>query len=325
MMATIGFMMHLTPDDGQSATQLYTQAGQVLAELEQQGLQEAWITEHHFNEHSLCPAPMTLMAAFLARTKHLKMGAAAVLLGFHEPLAISEQIATLSALYPNRVLMGFAKGGPFESQNKAFNITGDISRAKMLEALPAMRAVLSQDNVSHQGDFYQWQDIEMQPKSAGDLPFFIASSDERAIQLAAKEKYGLMIAQFWPLQKISMNRAAFMKASDGIAPDIMAARGIFIDDDAAQARVKASAFIHDFRAQRAQLWGNHKGPMTGVDDDEMLSRMLVGTVKQVIEQTKAVLATGVTRLAVNPLVTPLNDKASQTLRFLHEVWPACQG
>jgi alkanesulfonate monooxygenase SsuD/methylene tetrahydromethanopterin reductase-like flavin-dependent oxidoreductase (luciferase family) len=100
---------------------------------------------------------MTLMAAFLARTKHLKMGAAAVLLGFHEPLAISEQIATLSALYPNRVLMGFAKGGPFESQNKAFNITGDVSRAKMLEALPAMRAVLSQDNVSHQGDFYQWK------------------------------------------------------------------------------------------------------------------------------------------------------------------------
>jgi hypothetical protein len=49
MMTTIGFMMHLTPDEGQSATQLYTQAGQVLAELEQQGLQEAWITEHHFN------------------------------------------------------------------------------------------------------------------------------------------------------------------------------------------------------------------------------------------------------------------------------------
>ncbi len=34
-MTTIGFMMHLTPDEGQSATQLYTQAGQVLAELEQ--------------------------------------------------------------------------------------------------------------------------------------------------------------------------------------------------------------------------------------------------------------------------------------------------
>lgn len=323
-MKRLGLMMHLTPDEGQSATALYRQAIAVLSELEQQGLQEAWITEHHFNPHSLCPSPMLLMSAFLAGTQQIQLGSAAVLLGFHQPLDVVEQMATLNALYPNRVLMGFAKGGPFESQNKAFGVSGDVSRARMLEALPAMQQLLSGDANSHQGEHYQWQDIDLQPQCDTPVPFFVASSDEQAIQLAAQQGYGLMMAQFWPAQKISHNRQLFKQVSGGVEPDIMAARGVLIGDSSASAREAALSFIHDFRAQRAQIWGNHKGPMTGVSDDELLARMLVGTVDEVIEQTRAALVTGITRLAINPLTTPLLSKQAQAQRFMSEVWPACQ-
>lgn len=323
-MTQLGLMMHLTPDEGQSATHLYQQAGEVLARLEQQGLQEAWITEHHFNAHSLCPSPMLLMSALLAKTQHIKLGSAAVLLGFHQPLDIVEQIATLSALYPDRVLMGFAKGGPFESQNKAFGVAGDVSRARMIEALPAMQALLLGESNTHAGEHYTWQEIDLQPKPASTVPFFVASSDEQAIAQAAGHGFGLMIAQFWPAQKINLNRDTYQRYSGGIAPDIMAARGVLIDNDGQQARDKALAFIHDFRSQRAQIWGNHKGPMTGVSDEDLLARMLVGNVEEVIEQTRGALATGITRLAINPLTTSLLSKAAQAQRFMHEVWPACQ-
>lgn len=320
----LGMMMHLTPEASQTATQLYQQAGEVLAALEQQGLQEAWITEHHFNAHSLCPSPMLLMSALLAKTQHIKLGSAAVLLGFHQPLDIVEQIATLSALYPDRVLMGFAKGGPFESQNKAFGVSGEVSRARMIEALPAMHDLLSGVSDAFTGHYSAWRDIDLQPKPASNVPFFVASSDEQAIAQAAIHGFGLMIAQFWPVQKISTNRDMYLHYSGGLSPDMMAARGVFIDDDRQQARASALAFIHDFRSQRAQIWGNHKGPMVGVDDDELLSRMLVGDVDDVIVQTQAVLATGVTRLAINPLTTSLLSKAAQAQRFIQQVWPQCQ-
>lgn len=322
-MKQLGIMMHLTPDADQPASELYPNAVAMLARLEQHGLQEAWVTEHHFNPHSLCPSPLLLMQSMLAGTQRLRLGSAAILLGFHQPISIAEQITTLSALYPQRVMMGFAKGGPFKSQNEAFAVAGDVSRARMLEALPAMGRLMTSEAHSHQGEHYQWSQINLQPKLTDDVPFFVASGDAQSIALAAAHNYGLMMAQFWPIEKVVQIRQQFLQHAPDSLPDVMAARGVFIADSRAEAEETALAFIHDFRSQRAQIWGKHQGPMTGVEDTELLSRMLVGRVDDVIEQVKMVLRAGVTRLAINPLTMSMSAKELQAMRFIQQVWPQC--
>ncbi|MDD3610493.1 MAG: LLM class flavin-dependent oxidoreductase [Halothiobacillaceae bacterium] len=318
----IGLMLHLTPAPGQSAIATYADFTELVCHAEQLGYHEAWVTEHHFNEHSLCPAPHVLMAHFLARSERIALGSAAILVGFHDPVSVAEEIATLASLAPGRVLAGFAKGGPFEAQNRAFGFDGTVARDRLREAVPAIAALLGGEPVSHTGRHYHWEDIDLHPRNDGPaVPFFIASSDPSTIELAARHGFGLMNAQFWPDEKVRMNGEFWRSSVPGHTPDMMLARGLFIDDDPQRARAQALTHIHDFRARKAQLWGNHKGPLADVPDAVIVERMLAGTAQEVAEKTRALTALGVTRLALNPLSWTMEERHGQIERYAREVMP----
>ena len=318
-----GVMLHLTATPGEDAASVYRHYTEVVRHAEALGLHEAWVTEHHFDARSLGAAPHLLMAHFLAHSQQIKLGSAATLLGFHNPLSIAEELATLSALAPGRVLAGFAKGGPFESQKRAFRIDGDSARQKMLEALPAIAQLLQHGQGAHLGEHYQWETLDLHPRCAA-VPFFIASADAASMTVAAQHDFGLMGAQFWPLARIVRMREAYMQQHlQGRAPDLMLARGLLIDDDAAQAKSLALQRIHDFRAQKARLWGAHKGPMAEMPDDALLDMMLVGTPQDVAQGVLKLRAAGVTRLALNPLTENHAVLTRQLERFVQQVLPLC--
>ena len=319
----LGVMLHLTPQGSQSANQTYAEFTDLIQSIDSMGFDEAWVTEHHFAAYSLTSAPLIMMGHFLAHTRSVKLGAAAVLLGFHNPIEIAEQLATLHSLYPQRVLCGFAKGGPFESQNAAFKMSGDISRAHLEEAVPALMSLLNCESATHTGQYYQWENIELQPKSQFDgSQFLLATSHATTVQLAANLGMGLMSAQFWDAPKIAENIQVYQQYHpQGKKPDMMVARGLFMDDNPQLARDKALHHIESFRVQKSQLWGQHRGPMHHLDQDQLLSRMLCGSIEQVIQQVEELLDLGVTRLALNPLTSNHVCRINQLERFSVEVWP----
>ena len=318
----IGVMLHLTPESGQDANATYRDFTAFVRFVETLGVEEAWVTEHHFQSTSLCPAPHLLMAHFLASTQRLRLGSAATLVGFHEPLLVAEELATLSALYPGRVLAGFARGGPFEAQSRVFGAEGELARARMLEAVPAIERLWLEPEAGHEGAFYHWPAVDMQPR-AQPVPIFLASKDTAAIELAARCGYGLMNAQFWPNARVRLSRELYMQAHPTRqAPDVMLSRGLLLDDDPVRAAQLAIAHVHDFRAQKSQLWGQHQAPIARMDDAELLQNMLVGTPAQVAAQVRELRALGVTRLALNPLSWRHEVRMNLIERFMREVWPA---
>ena len=322
----LGVMLHITPQDEQSPKKTYAEFTELVQTIDTLGFDEAWVTEHHFTPHSLTPAPLLMMSHFLAHTQNIKLGAAAVLLGFHNPIETAEQLAVLNTLHPQRVLCGFAKGGPFESQNATFKMDADSSRARMEEAVPAVLSLLNHPIHSHKGEFYEWQNVSLHPQSPFEnAQFLLATSNPSTIELAANNNMGLMVAQFWPASKIATNIEVYKQFhSANHSPNIMVARGLFIDDDSTIAKQKALAHIHDFRTQKSQLWGKHKGPMHNLTDNQLLSRVLCGTVDEVIEQTKNLFGLGITRLGLNPLTKNHDCRLYQLERFYIDVWRVIQ-
>lgn len=245
---------------------------------------------------------------------------AAVLLGFHNPIEVAEQLATLQNLYPKRVLCGFAKGGPFESQNAVFKTDKNLSRDRMLEALPAVLDLFTKPKASHQGQYYQWQDVELEPRaSIQPQDFYLASSDPVSIELAGRHQMGLMAAQFWPLEKIASNIQQYLTHSNNQSGEFMAARGVFIADHQDDAHHQAWLHIQGLRSRKSQLWGaNKKGPMTGVEPEVLLGRMLVGTPDEVLKRLKSVVNIGVNHLALNPLTANHQTRIEQLMWFQQE-------
>jgi alkanesulfonate monooxygenase SsuD/methylene tetrahydromethanopterin reductase-like flavin-dependent oxidoreductase (luciferase family) len=89
----------------------------LIEHIEALGFDEAWIAEHHFNPDALSPAGLTILAYLAAKTRHIRLGSAAVLLPCHAPLKIAEEVATLDLLSDGRFDFGVSKGGPFPLQN----------------------------------------------------------------------------------------------------------------------------------------------------------------------------------------------------------------
>ncbi|MET1072753.1 MAG: MsnO8 family LLM class oxidoreductase, partial [Umezawaea sp.] len=74
-----------------------------------------WVAEHHFSPSFAGSAPEVLVAALLARTRHLRIGSGGVLLPRYPATKVAEVFRVLAGLFPGRVDLGVGRaGGPAE-------------------------------------------------------------------------------------------------------------------------------------------------------------------------------------------------------------------
>jgi alkanesulfonate monooxygenase SsuD/methylene tetrahydromethanopterin reductase-like flavin-dependent oxidoreductase (luciferase family) len=74
------------------------------------GYDSVWMTEHHFDDYSISPAPLMTLAWLAARTKHVRLGTAVIVAPWHDPVRLAEQISWLDHLSGGRALIGFGRG-----------------------------------------------------------------------------------------------------------------------------------------------------------------------------------------------------------------------
>ncbi|GEK21091.1 LLM class flavin-dependent oxidoreductase [Cellulomonas xylanilytica] len=73
------------------------------------GYHRLWFAEHHLAPGVASAAPAVLAALAAERTRRLRVGSGAVLLGTTSPLVAAEQFGTIAALHPGRVDLGLGR------------------------------------------------------------------------------------------------------------------------------------------------------------------------------------------------------------------------
>jgi len=74
------------------------------------GFDSLFALEHHFTGYAMSPAPLELLAYFAGRTKRITFGTAVIVLPWHDPIRVAEEIALLDILSGGRCLFGFGRG-----------------------------------------------------------------------------------------------------------------------------------------------------------------------------------------------------------------------
>ena len=74
--------------------------------MDQNGYDAVWLTEHHFNDYSVCPSIPVIGTYAAARTRNIRIGTGVCLAGFYHPLRLAEEIALLDTLSGGRVNWG---------------------------------------------------------------------------------------------------------------------------------------------------------------------------------------------------------------------------
>src|SRR2546427_882524 len=78
--------------------------------IEELGFDSIWLTEHHFIEYGLSVSPAVLAADAAMRTRRVRIGLAAAILPFHDPVRLAEELAMVDILSGGRLGVGGGRG-----------------------------------------------------------------------------------------------------------------------------------------------------------------------------------------------------------------------
>jgi alkanesulfonate monooxygenase SsuD/methylene tetrahydromethanopterin reductase-like flavin-dependent oxidoreductase (luciferase family) len=101
-----GFANHTPVDDRQFIRE---ELKQLLYAVEL-GFESIWITEHHFSNYSIAPSPLQYLTYFAGRTKTARFGTQVIVVPWHDPVRLAEEIAVLDHVSDGRLIVGFGRG-----------------------------------------------------------------------------------------------------------------------------------------------------------------------------------------------------------------------
>src|SRR5260370_7826718 len=71
------------------------------------GFDSLFALEHHFTGYAMSPAPTQLLSYYAGRTRRITFGTAVIVLPWHDPVRVAEQIALLDILCGGPCLFRF--------------------------------------------------------------------------------------------------------------------------------------------------------------------------------------------------------------------------
>jgi alkanesulfonate monooxygenase SsuD/methylene tetrahydromethanopterin reductase-like flavin-dependent oxidoreductase (luciferase family) len=275
-------------------------------EAEALGYHSSFVTEHHFTGIGQVSATLTLLAYIAARTSRLRLGTAILVLPWHNPVLLAEQVATLDLLSGGRLDLGVGKGYR-HSEFAGFAMLPEEAEPRFEEVLDVMiRALASNQRFSHRGRFFRFDEIlvEPPPHQRPHPPIWLAAGSEASIATCARRGFNLLLDQFASPEQIAARIAFYQRELDAAGHAfepmrVAVARNVFVARDEAE---KEAAFRRQEQIH-ARLLSLSRGTASrtrshilGYSDapGAREAHALIGTSAEIAERLAALAAIGVT-------------------------------
>ena len=167
-------------------------------EAEALGYHSTFLVEHHFTGFGQVSASLNLLTWIGARTKTLRLGTAVMVLPWHNPVLLAEQIATLDLLSDGRVDAGIGKGYR-QREFEGFSVPIEESDARFVECLEVMMKAWTSDTPwSHKGNYWQYDDIVVEPPSVQKPhpKLWMGAGSPRSITQVADYGFDMLLGQY---------------------------------------------------------------------------------------------------------------------------------
>jgi len=326
----LGLFLNFEHDPGADNAKTFAYHLDLAQEAERLGFEELWVSEHHFNGFSQSPSTLPLMAYLAARTTKIRIGSAAVLLPFYDPIRLAEDLATVDLLSNGRLDFGLARGGPFPDQYAHFGIAEADAVARTREATDLIFQLLSGEPVTFKGRFYNCESLRIWPAPLqkhlpNSLPTWVASGDKESIEEAARRGFGLMAGHGSSPEKIRALADLHRATVPGSDPRFMVLRNACIADTDEEALVMATPAIERFIRGMRPLFASKtpvEAPIPQSSIDNFLAHALIGspeTCRRKLAELYA--AEPVASVVLKPTWFDQAKGFEQIRRFREEVLP----
>ena len=128
-------------DPNRSDREVYEQEIRLGMLAEELGFQSIWGVEHHFTDYTMCPDVLQYLSYFAGRTHTMQLGSMVVVLPWHDPIRVAEQVTMLDNLSDGRVVLGLGRGlGRVEFEG--FGVDMNESREIFVESAQLLLSAL---------------------------------------------------------------------------------------------------------------------------------------------------------------------------------------
>jgi probable F420-dependent oxidoreductase len=136
-------------------------------EVERMGFDSIFITDHviaakQFYDVSWLDS-LTTLTFVAAVTERVRLGTSILILPLRHPVILAKQIATLEYLSRERYIIGGGVGW-YEPEFEAVGTHKRERGRRSDEVLEILSALLTREHVSHEGEFYRFQDVTIDPR-----------------------------------------------------------------------------------------------------------------------------------------------------------------
>jgi len=119
-----------------------------------------------FSERASGPTfgPLAAMAAVAGRTRRLKFGPSVLVVPGRNPVLLAKELATIDVLSNGRLVTAFGLGVEDARERRVFAVERAEAAARTEEAVALMRRLWSEEEVTHDGRYFQVRELRLQPR-----------------------------------------------------------------------------------------------------------------------------------------------------------------
>ena len=217
-------------------------------QAEDLGFDSIWGVEHHFTDYTMCPDVLQFLAYMAGRTSRLRLGSMVVVLPWHDPMRVAEQIAMLDNLSGGRVILGLGRGlGRVEFEG--FRVPMEESRERFVETAQVVLRGLEEGVIEHEGRHVRQPRRELRPAPFASFRgrTYAAAVSPESSRIMAELGIGILIIPQKPWEdvvtELDAYRTVFREVNGVEAPPPVGVAWVFCDRDPARAEELGHRYI----------------------------------------------------------------------------------
>lgn len=161
---------------------------------EQAGFNTAWYAEHHFNNYSLSPSPLMMVAHMAGQTTRIRLGTAVCILPLYQPARFLAEVGFADTVSNGRLDLGVGSGyQEFEFERFGVNIAE--SGAIYNEFLDIINLGLTQKIFEYDGQFLKMPPSAIAVRCVQEPmpPVWITSGNPASLARGVRENKNLFV------------------------------------------------------------------------------------------------------------------------------------
>jgi alkanesulfonate monooxygenase SsuD/methylene tetrahydromethanopterin reductase-like flavin-dependent oxidoreductase (luciferase family) len=296
---------------------------------EKLGYKKVSIPEHHLINLLMMPSPLQMAVKIASLTKNISISTSVAVLPLHDMRTYAGEVATADILTDGRLILGVARGA-FPWEMKRLGTPIEHSKEKFTESLEVLQKLLSEEEVSFSGKYYNFEALTIMPRPITQpIPIMIAAMDPNSIKNAALRGFHVQSTVLSGTKELLMERVnAFREGCEELGEKgkllkLSMQRMMFVAKDEKDAEKKNKLAYEYYKRFDNMFTGPGKVKNGNIiplprkqSFEEMKDNLLICPINELIDKLSIYAEAGIDEFIIS---SSFGQEQNETIESMHKI------